>query len=139
MTGEGNADGINIYFESDIDLGGYGVDQYGDTVCAESGFVPLSFASVTNPVHIDGNNHLIKNFCYITGYYTQAALINGNNVSSIEKLKMENAYVKLKEGKQTTSISYIASILVYETDNVTLSDIEIKNSRLSVSATAGTV
>ncbi len=139
MTGEGNADGINIYFESDIDLGGYGVDQYGDTVCAESGFAPLSFASVTNPVHIDGNNHLIKNFCYITGYYTQAALINGNNVSSIEKLKMENAYVKLKEDKQTTSISYIASILVYETDNVTLSDIEIKNSRLSVSATAGTV
>ena len=139
MTGEGNADGINIYFESDVDLGGYGVDQYGDTVCAESGFAPLSFASVTNPVHIDGNNHLIKNFCYITGYYTQAALINGYNVSSIEKLKMENAYVKLKEDKQTTSINYIASILVYETDNVTLSDIEIKNSRLSVSATAGIV
>jgi hypothetical protein len=52
---------------------------------------------------------------------------------------MENAYVKLYSDNNTTNISYIASILVAMSDNITLSEIEIKNSHLIVSSPAGTV
>lgn len=132
-----NADKVNIYLESSIDLGGYFVSN-GDTACAMDDFTPLSFSGVTTSVEFHGNGYSINGFCYITegGLSEQASFFDGDNITLIENLKFDGAYVKFSD-KGDPKFSLFASIVVASADNITLTQVQVEKSRLIISAPSG--
>ena len=132
-----NADKVNIYLESSINLGGYFVSN-GDTACAMDDFTPLSFSGVTTSVEFHGNGYSINGFCYITegGLSEQASFFDGDNITLIENLKFDGAYVKFSD-KGDPKFSLFASIVVASADNITLTQVQVEKSRLIISAPNG--
>ena len=132
-----NADKVNIYLESSINLGGYFVSN-GDTACAMDDFTPLSFSGVTTSVEFHGNGYSINGFCYITegGLSEQASFFDGDNITLIENLKFDGAYVKLSD-KGDPKFSLFASIVVASADNITLTQVQVEKSRLVISTPSG--
>lgn len=134
--GVGNAAHVNIYLESNINLGGYSVLN-GDTACAMNDFTPLSFSG--GSVEFHGNNYSVKDFCYISeeGKDGQASFFDGHEITLIEKLKFDGAYVKLS-GKGSADKPLLASIVVASADNITLTQVQVEKSSLNISAPSGT-
>ena len=138
-----NTGSIRVTFESDIDLGGYQVTGK-DTACVYDDFFPLSLDVGTLPVTVDGNGNTIKNFCYVADglRYSKASFFDGNNITSIQNLKFDNAYVKIEAKEQSSQPpTYTASILHAwpRFGHLSISGVSIKNSRLAVSVQNGTV
>jgi hypothetical protein len=84
-----DADGYQLLFASDIDFGN---SQFASGVC-ENKFVPLDFSSVSDGVAIDGLDHTIRNFCYVSDN-GNASFFKELNYSSISNLNFDGAYVK---------------------------------------------
>ena len=146
LTSAGNADSLVVYFESNFDLDGLSVSG-NDTSCVMDDFVPLSFSMASKTVYVHGNNHKIENFCYINEddgsnatSPVKASFFSGNDIVSIKNLKLDNAYVKVASTINPSKNSYYASI-VYDvaSGSLTLSDIQIKKSRIVVSVPSGSV
>lgn len=133
-----NADKVNIYLESSINLGGYFVSN-GDTACAMDDFTPLSFSGVGKSVEFHGNGYGINGFCYIKEdeLSGQASFFDGDNIRLIENLKFDGAYVKLS-GKGSAEMPLLASIVVASADTITLTQVQVEKSSLNISAPSGT-
>lgn len=127
-----NASAFNLYFESDIDLGGFTVAD-GDTACVNDDFAPLRFTMLSVTPHVDGQGHSVKNFCYV----------NDGNVSFfattpsivVKDLKFENAYLKsdYKTENHIYAPSLNAAVLVDSAyGSVEIANVTIENSTLSV-------
>ena len=138
LSSVGNADKVDIYLKSDINLGGYSVLN-GDTACAMDDFTPLSFAGVGKSVEFHGNGYGINGFCYIKEdeQSGQVSFFDGYYIRLIEKLKFDGAYVKLS-GKGSAEMPLLASIVVASADNITLTQVQVEKSSLNISAPSGT-
>ena len=84
--------GFEIHFASDIDLGGYNKTN---GACKDATFAPMYFGALAFQPTIDGENHIIKNFCYIAEN-ENASFFSSLSNSTVKNVTFLNAYVKAK-------------------------------------------
>ena len=120
-----------LEFDTDFEFGGTNVVD-GKTVCAGDAFSPLSNwlgGGVSNFVR--GNNHTIKNFCYInnTG---NASFFNDLTSTSIQGLNFDGAYVKA-----TSANTSYAGVVANSAQGAEFSDISVKNATVIADIAGG--
>ena len=122
--GEPNTSQVRVKFESDVDLGGYSKKN---NACEEP-FTPIDFSSFfSKPVIIEGDDHIIKNFCYIAED-EEVSFFGSFKESTVRNLNFENAYVKTKYVGNTYPS---AAIVAYNVeDNSVIENVKVSNAKL---------
>ena len=115
---------VRVNFDSDIDLGGYSKKN---KACEEP-FTPIDFSSFfSKPVIIEGDDHTIKNFCYIAED-EEVSFFGSFKESTVRNLNFENAYVKTKYVGNTYPS---AAIVAYNVeDNSVIENVKVSNAKL---------
>ena len=118
-----------IKFENDIDLGGYSKKK----VACEEPFTPIDLVSIDNsnnsnkPFVVDGDDHTIKNFCYIAEG-AHASFFGTLKAATIKNLNFENAYVVAKMDDPQTVLN--AAVVVNEAENTSFDNVSVSKSKV---------
>lgn len=121
--------GFAIYFETDIDLGGYQKEN-GVATCKDATFAPMNFGPLAFQPKIngkgeeDGVNHTISNFCYITENIN-ASFFGDLQNSTVQNITFDKAYVK---ATVTSGTAVDAAVVAYRVDNVSFKNVTVSNS-----------
>ena len=118
---------VYIHFETDIDLGGYSATE---NKCMNDDFSPLDFSSIptTGEIYVDGDNNVIKNFCYIVeGVY--ASFFGDLTNIHVSNLAFDSAYVMAKF-ETSTSTNAMAAVVADRAENTTFENVKVSNSKV---------
>jgi len=122
--GEPNTSQVRVKFESDIDLGGYSKKN---KACEEP-FTPIDFSSFfSKPVIIDGDDHTIKNFCYIAED-EEVSFFGTLKESTVRDFNFENAYVKAKFIGKTYPAAAVVAYNVEENSKIV--NVKVSNAKV---------
>ena len=122
--GEPNTSQVRVKFESDIDLGGYSKKN---KACEEP-FTPIDFSSFfSKPVIIEGDDHTIKNFCYIAED-EEVSFFGTLKESTVRDLNFENAYVKAKFIGKTYPAAAVVAYNVEENSKIV--NVKVSNAKV---------
>lgn len=115
---------FGIHFDTDIDLGGYSET---DAACEES-FAPMDFGSISNAQFtIDGDDHTIKNFCYIAED-EEVSFFGTLKESTVRDFNFENAYVKAKFIGKTYPAAAVVAYNVEENSKIV--NVKVSNAKV---------
>ena len=133
----GEIEGINVYFENDIEFGGTTATSSGDIECVDGNkfFRPLKIPAGTTDVSIkvDGKGNTVSNLCLIdNGWASFFAQLQN---ASVENIAFENAYIKAYQlnADQVTT----AAVVTYSAKNVVFDNITITGSSVNAVNSAG--
>ncbi|MBR5411550.1 MAG: hypothetical protein IK114_00705 [Fibrobacter sp.] len=118
---------VYIHFETDIDLGGYSATE---NKCVNDDFSPLDFSSIptTGEIYVDGDNNVIKNFCYIVeGVY--ASFFGDLTNIHVSNLAFDSAYVMAKF-ETSTSTNAMAAVVADRAENTMFENVKVSNSKV---------
>ncbi len=120
---------IRVKFDTDIDLGGYSKKK----VACEEPFTPIDLVSIDNsnnsnrPFVVDGDDHTIKNFCYIAEG-AHASFFGTLKAATIKNLNFENAYVVAKMDDPQMALN--AAVVVNEAENTSFENVSVSKSKV---------
>lgn len=116
--------GFEIHLASDIDLGGYNKTN---GACKDASFAPMYFGALAFQPTIDGEKHIIKNFCYIAED-ENASFFSILSNSTVKDITFLNAYVKAKTvsaGNRCGSLCD-ASVVTNTAEQVAFENVAVK-------------
>lgn len=116
--------GFEIHFASDIDLGGY---EKTNGICRDTTFTPMDFGPFVYQPTIDGENHIIKNFCYIAED-KNASFFSSLSNSTVKNITFLNAYVKAKTVSAGNSCGSLcdAAVVINTAEQVAFENVAVK-------------
>ncbi|SHL80579.1 hypothetical protein SAMN05720487_1298 [Fibrobacter sp. UWT2] len=116
--------GFEIHFASDIDLGGYNKTN---GACKDASFAPMNFGPLAFQPTIDGENHIIKNFCYIAED-KNASFFSSLSNSTVKNVTFLNAYVKAKTVSAGNSCGSLcdAAVVTNTAEQVAFENVAVK-------------
>ena len=133
QTGTGDNIEFDIYFNTDIELGGFRVNN-GVTLCSET-FKPLQVPPNTYAINIYGQGYTISNFCDQRN--GNAGFFSGLERGLVKKLKFKNAYVESYAGLGTNPY---AGVVAARASGVTFENVSVEDSTVvSVGGAGGLV
>ena len=133
QTGTGYNIEFDLYFNTDIELGGFRVNN-GVTLCSET-FKPLQVPPNTYAINIYGQGYTISNFCDQRN--GNAGFFSGLERGLVKKLKFKNAYVESYAGLGTNPY---AGVVAARASGVTFENVSVEDSKVvSVGGAGGLV